>query len=187
MAIRSRALVALAVPVTVSVAAPGYAGGNETGPTYYKDVLLIMQENCQGCHRASGQNLSGLVAPMSFMDYKETRPWARAIARKVEAREMSPWFASALKGVFSNERGLTNDEIDTLVNWVDAGAPAGRADGVPCRWRSSASTSVMHHAFSRDFTYAGVSGMRRGITPVASKKAAMMAGGGAAFAASPPP
>ena len=75
-------------------AAPGYAG-NEVAVTYYKDVLPIIQDNCQTCHRPTGQNISGLIAPMSFMDYKETRPWARAIARKVESKEMPPWFATA--------------------------------------------------------------------------------------------
>ena len=128
-----------AVGVLLAAAAPGYAG-NETDVTYYKDVLPIMQNNCQTCHRPSGYNISGLVAPMSFTDYAETRPWARAIARKVEAHEMPPWFASAPKGVFSNERGLTDAEIDTIVNWVDAGAPAGDvADAPPAKqWMEEA-------------------------------------------------
>ena len=105
-------VVVLALGMMSALAAPGYAG-TEAEVTYYKDVLPIMQENCQTCHRASGQNISGLVAPMSFMDFEETRPWARSIARKVESREMPPWFASAPHGVFSNERGLTDTEIAT--------------------------------------------------------------------------
>ena len=68
------------------VAAP-VSAGNEAGVTYYQDVLPIMQSNCQTCHRPSGQNISGLIAPMSFMTYQETRPWARAIASKVAACE----------------------------------------------------------------------------------------------------
>lgn len=146
MGIRPRALRVLTVLGALAAAAPGYAGGNLAGATYYKDVLPIMQENCQGCHRPSGQNLTGLIAPMSFMDYEETRPWARAIARKVEAREMPPWFASAPKGVFSNERGLTDAEIDTLVSWVDEGAPAGDlADAPPARqWTDEANDGWEH-------------------------------------------
>ena len=116
----------LAFGIVSAIGAPGYAeNGAEAAVTYYKDVLPIMQENCQTCHRPSGANISGLVAPMSFMDYRETRPWARAIASKVESREMPPWFASAPKGVFENERGLTDAEIDTILSWVAAGAPAG--------------------------------------------------------------
>ncbi len=132
MKIQRLFVVVLALGVMSTVAAPSYAGNEaEATVTYYKDVLPIMQENCQSCHRPSGYNISGLVAPMSFTDYAETRPWARAIARKVEAHEMPPWFASAPKGVFSNERGLTDAEIDTIVNWVDAGAPAGDVADAP--------------------------------------------------------
>ena len=128
------------------VLVPGYASGNEPEVTYYKDVLPIMQENCQSCHRPSGQNLTGLVAPMPFMDYKETRPWARSIARKVETREMPPWFASAPKDVFSNERGLTDDEITMIVSWSDAGAPAGDPDDAPAarQWAEEANDGWTH-------------------------------------------
>ena len=123
------------IGVVIGAAGPASAA-NEAAVTYYKDVLPIVQENCQTCHRPSGYNISGLVAPMAFMTYDETRPWARAIARKVESREMPPWFASAPEGVFENERSLTDAEIDTILRWVDAGAPAGdRADApAPPAW-----------------------------------------------------
>ena len=131
----------LALGLVLATVAPGYAGNEaEDTATYYKDVLPIVQENCQSCHRESGANLSGLIAPMSFMNYEETRPWARSIARKVESKEMPPWFATAPKGVFENERGLTDDEISTIVNWVEAGAPAGdMADAPPAKQWAEAS------------------------------------------------
>ena len=112
------------------VAAPVFAG-NEAEVTYYKDVLPILQNNCQTCHRPSGPNISGLIAPMSFMNYQETRPWARAIASKVESREMPPWFSSGPRGVFANERGLSDGEIETILTWVDAGSPAGDEADAP--------------------------------------------------------
>ena len=134
MSIQARTLVVVMVlGVLALIAAPSHAS-NEAGVTYYKDVLPIIQENCQTCHRPEGLNLGGVVAPMSFMSFEETRPWARAIARKVEAREMPPWFASGPTGVFSNERGLTDGEIGTILSWVDAGAPVGdKADAPPPR------------------------------------------------------
>ena len=127
----------LAFGIVSAFAAPGHAENGAEAVTYYKDVLPIMQENCQTCHRPSGANISGLVAPMSFMDYRETRPWARAIASKVESREMPPWFASAPKGVFENERGLSDAEIDTILSWVEAGAPAGDMAHAPPATSSS--------------------------------------------------
>ena len=134
MRIQARTLVVVMVLGVLSlIAAPSHAS-NEAGVTYYKDVLPIIQDNCQTCHRPEGLNLGGVVAPMSFMSFEETRPWARAIARKVKAREMPPWSASGPKGVFSNERGLTDTEIGTILSWVDAGAPVGdEADAPPPR------------------------------------------------------
>ena len=132
----ARIVSAAAVIGVVTGAAGPASAANEAAVTYYKDVLPIVQENCQTCHRPSGYNISGLVAPMAFMTYDETRPWARAIARKVESREMPPWFATAPEGVFENERSLTDAEIDTILRWVGAGAPAGdRADApAPPSW-----------------------------------------------------
>jgi mono/diheme cytochrome c family protein len=127
----SRALWLLtAVGVLIAIAAPAYAG-NASPVTYNGDVAAILQKNCVTCHRPSGPNVGGLVAPMSLKTYREARPWARAIAAKVSAREMPPWFADGPKGIFKNEKGLTDDEIQTIVSWVTSGAPEGDASKAP--------------------------------------------------------
>lgn len=101
-------------------------------PTFFKDVLPILQDNCQDCHRPSGANLSGMVAPMSLMDYNEVRPWAKAVAKVVQNREMPPWFATPeTSHNFSNERTLTETEIATLVTWVNQGAKRGNPADAP--------------------------------------------------------
>ncbi|MBM3771373.1 MAG: cytochrome c [Acidimicrobiia bacterium] len=101
--------------------------------TYYEHVAPILQEHCVSCHQPAGQNIGSLVAPMSLQTYEEARPWARSIARKVKAKEMPPWFADAPKGVFTNERGLSNKEISAILTWVDSGAPAGDKAVAPPR------------------------------------------------------
>ena len=108
-----------------AMAHPGYAADEEV--TYYEHVAPILQANCQSCHRTvgEGKNIGSLLAPMSLLSYREARPWARAMAAKVKAREMPPWFATAPVGVFKNERILTEQEIETIVAWAAAGAPAG--------------------------------------------------------------
>jgi hypothetical protein len=95
--------------------------------TFTKDVAPILQKDCQVCHRP------GSIAPMSLLTYDETRPWARSIRQKVVAREMPPWFIDKNVGVqhFSNDRSLTDDEIATIVRWVDAGAPQGNPADMP--------------------------------------------------------
>jgi hypothetical protein len=109
----------------------GTAATSDTAPpppgktTFYKDVLPILQNNCQSCHRA------GEVAPMSLMTYDETRPFAIAIKMAILTKKMPPWYADPQYGHFSNERKLTPQEIRTLVSWVDGGAQPGNAKDAP--------------------------------------------------------
>src|SRR6202041_1286817 len=94
------------------------AMGASTSPvTFNKDVLPILQKNCQGCHRP------GELAPMSFLTYSDTRPWAKAMKQAVVTKKMPPWFAE--KGHFANDRTLSQDQIDMLAAWADNGAPEG--------------------------------------------------------------
>ena len=117
------------VALLTLAALPSFASGNTadaTTPTFHKEVSRILQSECQVCHRPDGANLGGMVAPMALVTYDETRPWARAIAKAVMAKDMPPWDASPQHaGVFANERTLEQSEIDTLVAWAKAGAPAG--------------------------------------------------------------
>lgn len=108
------------------------ASASPDRPTFTKDILPIFQESCVACHRESGNNISGMVAPMSFMTYREVRPWAKAIARNVKARTMPPWFASdEFHGIFKNQRTISQEEIDIIVRWVETGAPRGNASDAP--------------------------------------------------------
>ncbi len=101
-------------------------------PTFTRDVLPILQEHCQECHRPTGDETFGMIAPMSFMSFKEVRPWSKAIARQVAARTMPPWHATnEFAGVFENERTLNETEIETLVRWARSGAPRGNASDAP--------------------------------------------------------
>lgn len=93
--------------------------------TFYKDVLPVLQKNCQGCHRP------GEAAPMSFLDYEHTRPWAKAIRETVLAKRMPPWFADPKYGKFHNARVLADAEIQTLTAWADMGAAAGDRKDAP--------------------------------------------------------
>src|SRR2546423_7477040 len=105
----------LAVPAAIAA----QQAATERPVTFAKDVAPILQQNCQVCHRP------GSMAPMSLLTYDDARPWAKSIKQKVVAREMPPWFIDKNVGVqhFSNDRSLTDEEIATLVAWVDAGAP----------------------------------------------------------------
>src|SRR5262249_28447555 len=95
------------------------------GVTFYKDVLPILQKNCQSCHRP------GQIGPMSLMSYKEARPWTKAIKAAVLTKKMPPWLADPRYGHFNNDRSLKPSEIETLVAWADGGAVEGDAKDAP--------------------------------------------------------
>lgn len=118
---------AIRVAVLIGVLGPlGTAELQAQSPTFYSDVLPILQENCQACHQPAGLNMGGMVAPMSFITYEETAPWARSMAAAVSERRMPPWHASdAHRGRFVGERYLDESEIETIVAWAEQGARAG--------------------------------------------------------------
>ena len=99
-------------------------------PTFYRDVLPILQTHCQVCHRP------GEIAPIPLVTYAETKPWASSIAKDALSRKMPPWFADPRFGHFANDPSLRQKEIETLTAWAQANAPAGdsREAPPPPRW-----------------------------------------------------
>ena len=95
-------------------------------PTFAKDVAPVLQKNCQQCHRP------GDIGPMSLRTYEEVRPWVRSIKQKVVAREMPPYRYDEI-GIqqLKDDLRLTEAEIQTLVRWVDGGAPLGNIADMP--------------------------------------------------------
>ncbi|MDP9112354.1 MAG: cytochrome c [Acidobacteriota bacterium] len=93
--------------------------------TYNKDVFPVLQKNCQGCHRP------GQIAPMSFLSYESTRPWAKAIKAAVLSKKMPPWGADSKIGHFTNDRSLKQSDIDILAKWADTGAAPGDPKDAP--------------------------------------------------------
>src|SRR5262249_25153514 len=122
-----------AVPVALTAAVwfiavgPTTAADAGNAPTFTKDIAPIFQAKCEPCHRAPS------MAPMSLVTYEEARPWARAIASRVESRQMPPWHIDKTIGIqkFKNDRSLSDDQIDAILRWVAAGAPKGDPKDMP--------------------------------------------------------
>jgi mono/diheme cytochrome c family protein len=93
--------------------------------TFNKDVLPILENNCQSCHRPGG------IGPMSLLTYESARPWAKAIKTAVVSKKMPPWFADPHYGDFRNAPKLTESDIKTLVAWADNGSSEGNASDKP--------------------------------------------------------
>ncbi len=103
----------------------GRAAYAEDPITFDNQVVRILQQHCQTCHRP------GNIAPMSFLTYADVRPWARSIKSAVLTGQMPPWKPVDAHGIFKGERSLTAQEIQTLTAWVDGGSPEGNAADMP--------------------------------------------------------
>ncbi len=106
-------------------AALAQAGGEQV--TFAKHVAPILQEKCQVCHQPNS------VAPMSLLTYDDALPYAQLMKAKVSARVMPPWHLDRSVGIqeYKNDRGLTDEQIETIVRWVDDGTPFGVENDLP--------------------------------------------------------
>ena len=110
----------------LAVAAPSLAAPQQP-ITFSKDVAPILQAKCQECHQPNS------IAPMSLITYQDARPYARSIKERVATRQMPPWHIDRSVGVqkFKNDMSLTDEQVDTIVRWVDGGAPQGNPKDLP--------------------------------------------------------
>ena len=93
-------------------------------PTYVDDVATIINNNCVVCHREGG------IGPMTFESYEEVRPWSPLIQMKVANREMPPYAYDAGIGIqeLHGDWRLSQNDIDTVVEWVNTGSEYGDTD-----------------------------------------------------------
>jgi hypothetical protein len=129
LALRPGAMLAIVAAVSIPLAI--YAGEikpEDSRPvTFSKDIAPIFQRKCESCHRP------GTAVPMSLITYNEVRPWARAIRTRVLKREMPPWHLDKTVGIrrYKNDISLSDDQIATIVRWVDNGAVEGNPADMP--------------------------------------------------------
>ena len=121
---------ALLAPLVLSrtVSAAPQAG---TTLTFTKDIAPILQRSCQNCHRPNS------VAPMSLLTYEDVRPWARSIKQRTglgtKMGVMPPWFIDKTVGIqdYKDDVSLSDQQIATIAEWVDNGAPRGNLADLP--------------------------------------------------------
>ena len=113
--------------VILFAASAGAQTAAAPAPTFSKDIAPIFQSKCQACHQPNS------IAPMSLITFADSRPWAKSIRQRVAQRQMPPWHIDPSVGVqhFKNDMSLTQKQIDTIVAWVDAGAPQGDPKDMP--------------------------------------------------------
>jgi hypothetical protein len=110
-----------------AIAAAGMALAHDnvtTKITWSREVSRIVYQRCASCHREGG-------AVFSLMTYQDARPWAKAIKEEVLSRRMPPWNAVKGFGEFRNDRGLTQEDLEIITEWVEGGAPEGDPQLLP--------------------------------------------------------
>ena len=102
--------------------------------TWSREVSRMVFQRCGSCHRREGK-------AFSLLTYAEARPWAKAMQEEVLRRRMPPWNAVKGFGEFRNDRGLSEEEIHLLADWVEGGAPEGNPEMLPALPKASTAPS----------------------------------------------
>jgi hypothetical protein len=117
-------------PVTSPTGDPPGEMPAATGPTFHKDVEPILQKSCQGCHAP------GKIAPFGLIGYEDAKAVAGLMATRTAERTMPPWSAvdtADCKPRFGwkDDKRLSEEEIATIKEWNEAGAPKGDPKDAP--------------------------------------------------------
>ncbi|MEL6988149.1 MAG: hypothetical protein AAGK97_09990, partial [Bacteroidota bacterium] len=99
--------------------------GNLDAQTFYKDVAPIIYDNCTNCHR------DGEIGPMSLANYNEVKDWGGTIKYVTGIKYMPPWKPDPSFSTFLGESYLTDEEIQTIADWVDNGMEEGNPNDGP--------------------------------------------------------
>lgn len=88
-------------------------------PDYVTDVAPILKENCVSCHREGG------IAPFAMNSHQMVMGWSTMIRETLMTKRMPPAQVDPDINHFSNARYISDADLQTLVHWIDAGAPRG--------------------------------------------------------------
>lgn len=98
---------------------------SQASVTYSNQIARIFQKRCVECHRP------GEIGPFPMMTYADIAGWGEMILEVVEQKRMPPWFADPAHGRFANDPRLSEEEIELVRAWVDAGSPEGDPSQLP--------------------------------------------------------
>ncbi|NOX52545.1 MAG: redoxin domain-containing protein [Gammaproteobacteria bacterium] len=98
------------------------AKAKHTEISYSADIAPMLLDNCVTCHREGG------LGPWAMSDYNMVRGFSQMIREVVRTQRMPPWHADPAIGDWHNDRSLSSKQIQTLVHWIEAGAPRGEGE-----------------------------------------------------------
>ena len=86
--------------------------------SFNKEIVRIMQRKCEPCHAPGA-----LSIPLT--DYRDVRPWGRAIREELVEHRMPPAIVARGYGLYESDPGLNIREMETMLVWLDGGMPRG--------------------------------------------------------------
>ena len=90
--------------------------------SYVADIAPILEAKCVTCHQVGG------IAPFAMSDYTKVKGFAPMIRETIRTGRMPPWHPDRTVGTFVDDHSLSQDQVRTLVHWVEAGAPRGEGE-----------------------------------------------------------
>jgi hypothetical protein len=118
-----------------------FSNVSASNPTFYRDILPILQGHCQPCHHRGG------IAPMPFETYEDTRRYAKLIGTVTADKSMPPSFAVPEVGRVVNDPSLTLEQITSFKAWANAQAPAGNLKDAPSPGAQSSRWTIGEPSF----------------------------------------
>jgi hypothetical protein len=147
--------------------------------TWSRDVSRIIYHNCASCHHQGG-------ASFSLMTYREARPWAEALKQQVLERRMPPWNAVKGFGEFKDDRGLTQEDLEVIAEWVDGGGPEGNPALMPPAPDLKSGTTEGHlHPSERRLVFRGTTSLKHSLQALGIRADSIPEGGLRAIARRP--
>jgi AhpC/TSA family len=95
--------------------------------SYETEISPILAKNCVACHSEGG------IAPFAMNSYEMVKGFAPMIREAVRTDRMPPYNADKHVGQFKDSMNLSNKDEQTLVHWIEAGAPRGTTGPDPLK------------------------------------------------------
>jgi mono/diheme cytochrome c family protein len=121
------------IAAAVGIAFVAMALTRHADPTYAEDVAPVFFKNCASCHRTGGQ------APFSILYYDSAAAHLDEMRDAIRTGAMPPWHAEGPRGVFRNDRRLSDAERQLILRWIETGAKPGDMKKLPARPQFSTS------------------------------------------------
>ena len=101
------------------IAFPGKQMHASNTPDYVNDIAPILKDQCVSCHRKGG------IAPFAMDSHQMVMGWSTMMRETLMTKRMPPAQVDPDIKHFQNARYISDADLQTLVHWIDAGAPRG--------------------------------------------------------------